>query len=87
MKILVPTLDSNQKCFSWLIQPLVAQEKAAREEAEEEAELVRLSEGWSRARAVQLESSLAHGEPRRCPEGSECIPPGEMKNGGCLVSW
>eukprot|EP00438_Fugacium_kawagutii_P018626 Skav224572 [mRNA] locus=scaffold246:22249:40689:+ [translate_table: standard] len=37
----------------------LCQEKAAREEAEEEAELVRLSEGWSRARAVQLESSWA----------------------------
>eukprot|EP00434_Breviolum_minutum_P017468 symbB.v1.2.015417.t1/scaffold1150.1/size135223/7 len=34
-------------------------EKAAREEAEEEAELVRLSEGWSRAKAVQLERQLA----------------------------
>ena len=31
------------------------EEKTAREEAEEEAELVRLSEGWSRARAVQIE--------------------------------
>lgn len=30
-------------------------EKAAREEVEEEAELIRLSEGWSRARAAQLE--------------------------------
>ncbi|CAE7340782.1 unnamed protein product [Symbiodinium necroappetens] len=30
-------------------------EKAAREEAEEEAELIRLSEGWARARAVQFE--------------------------------
>lgn len=34
-------------------------EKTAREEAEEEAELVRLSEGWSRARAVQMERQLA----------------------------
>lgn len=34
-------------------------EKTAREEAEEEAELVRLSEGWSRARAVQIERQLA----------------------------
>ena len=34
----------------------------AREEAEEEAELVRLSEGWSRARAVQLERLLATGD-------------------------
>ena len=33
----------------------VREEKTAREEAEEEAELVRLSEGWSRARAVQIE--------------------------------
>lgn len=39
------------------------EEKAAREEAEEEAELVRLSEGWSRARAVQWESHLACGKP------------------------
>jgi len=37
---------------------LLVEEKAAREEAEEEAELVRLSEGWSRAKAVQLERDL-----------------------------
>ncbi|CAK9117850.1 unnamed protein product [Durusdinium trenchii] len=37
----------------------VLKEKAAREEVEEEAELIRLSEGWSRARAAQLERQLA----------------------------
>ena len=48
----------------WRILPdfcnrlVTVEEKAAREEAEEEAELVRLSEGWSRARAVELESDL-----------------------------
>ena len=52
------------------------QEKAAREEAEEEAELIRLSEGWARARAVQFE---------RC---SACRPGGDNVTGigACVFS-
>ncbi|CAJ1390300.1 unnamed protein product [Effrenium voratum] len=54
-------------------------EKAAREEAEEEAELVRLSEGWSRARAVQWERQLAAAMADNSSETSS------MKSGATTV--